>query len=361
MKLWPLVVGAVLFVAGVQAWSAAALLRDRAEETSLATQLAAERARSHALATEADRADAQLQAARAEAGALSGALAGNQSRAASLSTDLAALGRERDAALAQVNATEAELADAKGGIFDRQQLLGELQAQRADYAALDARYQSALDGAFPTLASIQAGNVTWRFVDAEGVAHAWRYPLEDYQAYAQRARPDAVVAMRTADGTILTAADPRPYVTPSFFASDIGDLTRGKTDREFVRDAFAVKGQLVVYGFALADQEGHAYKYPAETLTEGSGLCGDTTILLASLLLAGEAQAHYGLRLKVWIVDVDPERAVTIADPETVNHALLEVDFRDGETWDLETTTAGLYRYPEVHGWSFDVEPPAGA
>lgn len=106
------------------------------------------------------------------------------------------------------------------------------------------------------------------------------------------------------------------------------------------------KNQIVTYGSGLGD----FYRWPAETITEGRGQCGDTTILMASLFKAGENRAHYGLSVYIWYCDANH-----ITEPQEVNHAIVEVRYIDGTSTLIETTSNKFYSYEQIWGWSYEV------
>jgi hypothetical protein len=110
---------------------------------------------------------------------------------------------------------------------------------------------------------------------------------------------------------------------------------------------------MVVFNNSLVDKDG-LYKYPGETLTEGTGICGDTSILLASMLLAGNSTAHYGFDVLIWLGDLDTNTGQIVTNAQEVNHAFIEVKFSDGNDWFVETTSPSFYKYENgVYGWSF--------
>lgn len=273
---------------------------------------------------------------------------------------------ERAEAAARLDATRAEAAALAANLAAMQDVLanrtlqnvsGELAAARSELALLQARYEALQDADPAPLTSIERGNVTFAFNDLRGDARRWRHDMEEYRQDVKRVRPGESLYLPTATGNHVRVADPRPYVMPEVFDGEISDLTSGRDDRAFVREAFHLKRQVATYSFSLLDTRGF-YKYPLETMTEGTGVCGDTVILMASLLLAGDAVADYGYTLRLWIVDYDLARGGFVKDPETANHAVLEVQFRDGERWYLETTSFELRTHPSIEGWSFPI--PAG-
>ena len=136
------------------------------------------------------------------------------------------------------------------------------------------------------------------------------------------------------------------YVQPDFFVNVISTLTDGKTDSEFVAGVVNFKNQIVTYGSGLGDY----YRWSAETLTEGRGQCGDTSILMASLLKAGENEAEYGLKVYFWYCDADH-----MTDPQDVNHVIVEVEYADESSEFIETTSYGYYSYDQIVGWPYEV------
>ena len=280
-------------------------------------------------------------------------------------SELAGLRAEMDAAGARVAALEADLAAREAALHDAELRLADaaplqetaaaLREARAELDELRRDYDAALNRTHRSLTSVRNANFTWRFTDLRGDARAWTYPMEAYRQDVKASRPLDMLAMPTKQGRTLLVADPRPYVRPEAFAGHVRELTEGRSDRDFVREAVNMKRQLVAYQFALVDEKGY-YKYPVETLGEGTGVCGDTVILLASLLLAGSEAADHGLSVALWAVKFDLAQGAIVTDPEDVNHAILEVTFRDGERWLVETTALDLSLYPDVSGWRFPIE-----
>jgi len=200
----------------------------------------------------------------------------------------------------------------------------------------------------PPYTLIQNGKVVWRFRDLSRRILEWNMEIETYKGYAERPKSTASVKLHSdALDRDFQMSDMRPYIIPSFFSKVIGDLTTGRNSEDFVREVDNIKNQIVVYGSGLSE----GYQWPAETLTEGRGRCGDTTILMASMLIAGNNYSDYGMNIEVWYVDsnrIDREDA-------NPNHAIVRVLFADGGSWIIETTTNELKTYPYVWGWHFDV------
>ena len=190
---------------------------------------------------------------------------------------------------------------------------------------------------------IQNGTIHWRFHNIDGTIAEWIDPIDIYRLYITMQKPTKMLYLHNNyTGTDFYVNDLREYVQPDFFANVTSGFTDGKTDREFVEEVVNFKNQIVTYGSGLGDQ----FRWPVETLTEGRGQCGDTTILMASLFKAGENRAHYGLSVYICYCD-----AYHIDDPQTMNHAIVEVKYSDG-TYNLIETTSDMY-YTTVSGWSY--------
>jgi len=206
----------------------------------------------------------------------------------------------------------------------------------------------------PPYTSISNGTIKWVFYDLRNDAIAWEMPVDSYRYYVSREKPVRNLSLTTAAGPITTY-DMRPYIQPSFFANIIPTLTEGRSAEDFVREVDNIKNQIVTYGTGLGEAP---YQFPAETLTEGRGICADTTILMASMLMAGDRQAGYEFNVYIWYVEMNHDGTL-VSDSNSithVNHAIVEVKFSDGATWSLETTTNYFYTYSQAYaGWQFDV------
>lgn len=135
--------------------------------------------------------------------------------------------------------------------------------------------------------------------------------MDTYRSYVNQPKTEDYVRVNP-NGATIKVLDLRNYIQPNFFSRVICVLTEGRSDKDFVREIDDVKNQIVVYGSGLGD----FYRWPAETLTEGRGMRGDTTILMASMIIKGNEQENYGMKIYIWYVDVD-----NIEDPQMVNHA----------------------------------------
>ena len=139
------------------------------------------------------------------------------------------------------------------------------------------------------------------------------------------------------------------YVQPDFFIDVVDDLSTGNTDREFVAEVVNLKNQLITYGSGLGD----FYRLSIETLTEGRGMCGDTSILVASILKAGDSIENYGMVVSFWYCDSD-----NMANPQTVNHVIVGVEYADGSHIWNSFGSVFLFPYPEPQaGSAYTVDP----
>jgi len=236
---------------------------------------------------------------------------------------------------------------------DNAGLQSQITQLRISYNSLQAQYQRLQEEYrySPTIpyTVIWNGTVEWYFKDIEGNVLCWQMPIDTYRIYANKQKSSEYVRLAFDNGTVERVLDIKSYIQPGFFSDVIQNLTEGRTDDDFVREVDNVKNQIVVYGSGLGD----FYRWPAETLTECRGQCGDTTILMASMIIEGNNLMGYGMKVYIWYVDADH-----IDNPIQVNHAVVEVEFKDGTRWILETTTSYFYDYliyQSVSGWQYDV------
>lgn len=208
--------------------------------------------------------------------------------------------------------------------------------------------RSSPGAAAPPYTLIRNGTVEWYFYDMSRDLFRWTMPIDTYRYYATLPKSTATLTLRSSRlNQNFEIRDMRPYIIPSFFSKVIVRLTTGRTDKDFVREVDNVKNQIVVYGSGLSE----GFQWPAETLTEGRGRCGDTTILMASMLVAGNDYAHYEMQISVWYVDSD-----NMASPGIANHAIVRIQFSDGSYWPLETTTNYFHQITgKFQGWEYDV------
>jgi hypothetical protein len=207
----------------------------------------------------------------------------------------------------------------------------------------------------PPYVSISNGTIKWVFYDLNKNTISWRMPMDGYRQYVSMKKPVQVLRLATMAGRAITTYDMRPYIQPSFFEDIISTLTQGRTAAEFVKEVDNIKNQIVTYGTGLGEAP---YQFPAETLTEGRGVCADTTILMASMLIEGSRMAHYGFNVYIWYVQLNADGTL-VSDSNSItalNHAIVQVKFSDGTGWAIETTTNYFYTYSQsFYGWKFDV------
>lgn len=197
------------------------------------------------------------------------------------------------------------------------------------------------------IASIKNRTIYWRFFLLDNTQLTWSLDMGSYLSYVQMNDPTATVRLSNNNtGDTYTVTDLTKYVTPDVFSGVISDLTNGRSDYDFVQEVVNIKNQLITYSSGLENQ----YRWAVETLTEGTGNCGDTSILMASLIKAGENKANYGLKIYFWYCDSD-----LMTSPQKVNHAIVEVEYSNGTYQLIETTTNTFYTYDQIQGWKFEV------
>ena len=110
-----------------------------------------------------------------------------------------------------------------------------------------------------------------------------------------------------------------------------------------------MRRQLTTYGkpYALDD----ITQWPIETITSTVGNCRDFTVLMASLLKAGNIFADYGMKISIFYIDAsNPE------NPKIPNHVLLYITYADGTRQCLDSTAVNeMCPWPKVVGWAFDI------
>jgi len=250
-----------------------------------------------------------------------------------------------------------ELETKYSDLYDKyNDLTSKYQTLTQEYSTLSYEYEKLKHEALvPPYCSISGGEIKWVFYDLKRDTTTWTMSMDTYRYYVSMNKPVEMVNLRTVGGTV-SAYDMRPYIQPSFFRNTIVSLTSGRSDREFVKEVDNVKNQIIVYGTGIGMAP---YRFPAETLTEGRGVCSETTILMASMLIEGNRQEHYNFKVYVWYVKLDGN--ILVSDEESlltkgVLHAIVEVEFSNGESWSIETTTNHFYVYSQAYtGWRFEV------
>jgi hypothetical protein len=133
-------------------------------------------------------------------------------------------------------------------------------------------------------------------------------------------------------------------VDSTSFSNVIPDLYyASSSEEEFIRTIWNIVGQMTLYSSEI----GETPRFPLETLMAGGGDCEDTSILLASMLLA----APVDWKVKLVILDSNNP-----TDPVAPNHVIVEV-ITDSNEYLIETTSkTEMTPYPYgVRGWFYDV------
>jgi len=213
----------------------------------------------------------------------------------------------------------------------------------SNYASLQAEYRGALKVPYAT---IEKRNVTWAFKIIDGTIEEWHMPLETYVYYVDKSKPMEYHYLAI-DGQTVTVRNMELFVQPEFFSKVVSDLTDGNNDRDFVQEVFNLRKQLTTYSSDITDTP----QWSAETITEGTGDCEDFAILMGSLLTSGNQYANYGMTVQMVYMDTNNPTS-----PQTVNHALLYVKYRDGTTQLVDSTsTSVLSPWSRVVGWFYDL------
>lgn len=197
------------------------------------------------------------------------------------------------------------------------------------------------------IASIKNRTIYWRFFLLNNAQLEWSLDMGTYLSYVQMSDPTQTELLSNTDtGETYTVKDLTQYVTEDVFSNVISDLTDGRNAYDFVQEVVNIKNQLIAYSTGLNNQ----YRWSVETLTEGTGNCGDMSILMASLLKAGESEEHYGLKVYFWYCDAD-----NMINPQNVNHVIVGVEYSDGTSQLIESTSNIFYEYNQIKGWKFEV------
>ena len=199
------------------------------------------------------------------------------------------------------------------------------------YNDLDKKY----DELNVPLASIKNRTIYWRIFLLNNAQLQWSLDMGTYLSYAQASDPTETVRLSNSDtGETYTVTDLTEYVTPTVFTNVISDLTDRRSAYNFVQEVVNIKNQLIAYSTGLDNQ----YRWAVETLTEGTGNCADMSILMASLLKAGENEKNYGLKVYFWYCDSD-----NMVNPQNVNHVIVGVEYSDGTSQLIESTNDIFY------------------
>lgn len=193
---------------------------------------------------------------------------------------------------------------------------------------------------------INEGMIRWQYPDNLGETVVWNMPVDTYRTLVSAPRPVyyRAISCPGCPEENLTVPDYRTFVRPEAFTDVIGDLTDGRTARQFIDEVYNLKNRLMIYQVT-----NETAQWPLETLTEGRGSCRDSAVLMAALIMAGDGQAKYGMRLQFAYVDSD-----SLSAPRTINHVLLHVTFSDGASRFIETTARASGAMDDaggIRGW----------
>ncbi len=230
-------------------------------------------------------------------------------------------------------------------------------------------------GCIAPCTKISNGTITNVFVTLRGDTVAWTQQMRDYYElikaegqldnFVQICISSPVlcrnfdledtfptIPLKLANGTVVKEPDLNKSVTPQFFSETISTLTKGRTDKEFVAEVFNFVQQITTYS-SIFYNDTIRTEYPLQTLTTTVGDCKDFSVLVASMLEAGNKQAGYGMKIKFVFTKSVVNSSITELD--VPNHVLVQVIFADGTSTYVESTSKGeMNPYSYVNGWYVD-------
>lgn len=216
-----------------------------------------------------------------------------------------------------------------------------LQANRSPAAFLRSTPQQT--NYTPSANQSNNSNTEFTFHTLNGTTVRWSFPSSLYGKYlSPPAFVPVLVLNDTVNGKMPYTYDYSSLVTPSLFANVIGNLTAGRTASQFVNEVFNFREQLTTYSLVF----GNTSAYPLVILADREGDCKDFSVLMASMLEAGNMQANYGMRIQFLYLDYP-----NATDPKVVNHLILNVIYKNGTSQILESTGIILDPYKAVDGW----------
>ena len=194
----------------------------------------------------------------------------------------------------------------------------------------------------PPPVKVEGDHVVMTWLDTQGSVQTWRVAMDTVNMLKQRPRPARHVLLR-GESKRYRAIDFRPFVDPQPFAQLARDMrARAGSDDAYMEDVLAMVSQLTSY---LQDVEEGA-RWPLETLVEAGGDCEDTSILIATLLVASGRPYHVDF---VYFDVKNPDAA------GRVNHVALHVTLPGGTRRLVESTAKigdrNYIRMPLVAGW----------
>lgn len=145
------------------------------------------------------------------------------------------------------------------------------------------------------------------------------------------------------NGEIITGHDLRKFVDPQAFSDYIPAMYQSSAnDEAFIQNVWRVVSQ-------LSDQPDEIFttpRHPLETFIMGGGDSEDTSILLASMILA----APVDWEVQLVLMDADNPYAA-----QAINHVIVYINTGTKEYW-LESSNSSEMLWPaNIEGWYLDV------
>lgn len=201
----------------------------------------------------------------------------------------------------------------------------------------------------PPYITVKGREVKMVFWDQERHAIFWNISFdvieeEIQRGYLARNTDHSYLQLTLNDGQRFRVYDYRPFVDSSSFTYVVSELYEAApNDEEFIHTIWNIVGQMTLYSSEI----GETPRFPLETLMAGGGDCEDTSILLASMLLA----APVDWQISLVILDSDHP-----TNPVKPNHVIVEV-ITDSKEYLIETTSkTEMTPYNSgVVGWYYDV------
>lgn len=227
---------------------------------------------------------------------------------------------------------------------DVERYLAEVEEYRKDVE--EKAYQESLE----FKATIKDQKVNWNFSDLAGNLYSWSMPIDTYEYFVKRPRPnDTVLLELTSTGETIRVRDMTVFVERNF--KNVSDLIyeNAGSDVAFVTEAWYIVSQFSTYSYDIGEYP----RWSLETLTRGGGDCEDTAILLAEILRSSKYTQDWDIKF-VYFDAYNPTK------PQGVNHVSVVID--TGENYFVIETTANTleggwdaWAGISIVGWYFDV------
>jgi hypothetical protein len=251
---------------------------------------------------------------------------------------------------ARYNSLQQDYGTLKGSYSDLKtnysQLTGDYDALRANYTNLYGWYEWLQTNAVkPPYIAIHNRQVTLGFYGPYGTVETWTKDISELEhaiTTGQYYRDNPTYLSFKVDGEEVVEENYLPFIDPDPFRSYISYLYgQSGSDLEFIQNIRIIISQLTLY-----NQEYYEIpRHPLETFLLGGGDCEDTSILLASMLLA--APVDWDVRLV--FMDADHPQ-----DAQWINHVIVYVN-TGTEEYLLESTNPDYYWGFDTQGWYLDV------